>query len=283
MDLSDVIPPRDYEFRMGLRRGDPADFFRATAAHAEIAAERTRWLAEDAARYAGLTPGGEPLVEELAHLFADWNASPTPEEGAGRTVAAESPWEMLLHLGRVMEPDILLLSRGTEGPMILRAACVFFPSSWRPEEKFGQPMDFIHEPAPGLNRDLGAQIDTFLSRLQPGVGWLRNNWGLSASPERNQHPDRQLPRLDGDAELDRTWLRVERQCLVALPSRSGVLFGLRIESHRLDHVVSESPGAALRLAHALHTMDAAIAHYKGLAAARGKIIARLEEIDPPAR
>ncbi|MGV3533623.1 MAG: heme-dependent oxidative N-demethylase subunit alpha family protein [Chthoniobacteraceae bacterium] len=282
MDLSDVLPPRDYEFRMGLRRGDPAAFFRPTAEHAEIAAERTRWLAEDAARYAGLTPGGEDLVDEVAHLFVDWNAFATSEESA-RTAAAASPWEKLLHLGRAIEPDLLLLSREPHSPMILRAACVCFPSSWRPAEKFGQPMDFIHEPAPGLNRDLGAQIDTFLSRLQPGVGWLRTNWGLSASPERNQHPDRQLPRLDGDAELDRVWLRVERQCLTALPSGAGVLFGLRIESHRLDHVAGESLGAALRLAHALQTMDSAIARYKGLAAARGKIIARLEEIDPPAR
>lgn len=260
---------------MGLRRGDPAAFFRPTAEHPEIAAERTRWLAEDAARYAGLTPGGEALVEELARLFVDWDAFATPEEDAC-TAAAADPQEKLLHLGRAVEPDLLLLSREANDPMILRAACVCFPSSWKPAEKFGKPMDFIHEPAPGLNHNLGAQIDTFLSRLQPGVGWLRSNWGLSASPERNQHPERQLPRLGGEAELDRTWLRVERQCLTALPSGAGVLFGLRIESHRLNEVARESPEVAIRLGQALRTMDSEIAAYKGLANAREALVGQLE-------
>jgi hypothetical protein len=276
VDLTNVLPPRDYEFRMGLRRGDPAAFFRPTGEHEEIAAERTRWLAEDPACYAGLCPGGEALVDELAILLVEWGAFVSPEESA-RAVGAADPWEKLLHLGRTIEPDLLLLSREAAGPMILRAACVCFPSSWRPAEKFGQPMDFIHEPAPGLNRDLGAQIDTFLSRLQPGVGWRRTNWGLSASPERNQHPDRHLPRLAADAQLQRTWLRVERQCLVALPSGSGILFGLRIESHRLEDMKRTSSEAATRLAHALHTMDSEIAAYKGLADAREKIIAALRE------
>jgi hypothetical protein len=137
-------------------------------------------------------------------------------------------------------------------------------------------MDFIHEPAPGLNRSLGTQIDTFLSRVQPGVGWLRVNWGLSASPERNQHPDRNLPRLTSDPELERVWLRVERQCLVALPSTGGVLFGLRIESKRLEDLQSESPEMGARLAHALRTMPEEIAEYKGIAPARNALISQLE-------
>src|SRR5690606_3345254 len=151
VDLSDVLPPRDYEFRMGLRRGNPVAFFQPTAAHAEIASERRRWLAEDSARYAGLTAGGDPLVEELAARFAEWGVFASAEE-AERVSAAGTAWERLLQLGTAAEPDLLLLSREGDGPMILRAACVCFPSSWRPAEKFGQAMDFIHEPAPGLNR-----------------------------------------------------------------------------------------------------------------------------------
>src|SRR5690606_3014151 len=147
--------------------------------------------------------------------------------------AAEAPWARLLRLGAALEPDILLLSPGPGGRRILQALCVCFPSSWTPTEKLGRAMDFIHEPAPGLNQSLGAQIDTFLSRLQPGVGWLRSNWGLSASPERNQHPARKLARLFEGSTLDATWLRVERQCLMALPAAGGVLFGIRIHSVNL--------------------------------------------------
>jgi dimethylamine monooxygenase subunit A len=274
VDLSDVFPPRDYEFRMGLRRGDPGEFFRPTAEHAEITQERQRWLGEDPQRYAGLIAGGDALLDATIALAVEWGAFADVREGA-HVVAGRTPWERLLRAGGALEPDLLLLSPEPDGQMVLRAACVCFPSSWRPAEKYGQPMSFIHEPAPGLNRSLGAQIDTFLSRLQPGVGWLRVNWGLSASPDRNQHPDRALPRLTPELGLDRVWLRVERQCLVALPGR-GVLFGLRIESKRLADLWSESPEIGARLAHALRTMPEDIAEYKGIARARDGLISRLE-------
>jgi hypothetical protein len=260
---------------MGVRRGDAGAFFRATAEHDDIATERRGWLANEPARYAGLVDGEEAVLEETRLLADEWASFATPDERS-HVATASNGWEKLLRLGAVLEPDLLLLSREADGPMILRAACVCFPSSWRPAEKFGQPMSFIHEPAPGLNSSLGAQIDTFLSRLQPGVGWLRSNWGLSASAERNQHPDRALPRLTPELTLDRVWLRVERQCLVALPTSGGVLFGLRIESKRLDELREQSEEMARRLAHALRTMDDKIAQYKGIAPARDALVARLE-------
>ena len=34
-----------------------------------------------------------------------------------------------------------------------------------------------------------------LARMKPGISWERINWGLSRSPELNQHPSRKLPRL----------------------------------------------------------------------------------------
>src|SRR6478735_5244792 len=90
VDLSDILPPRDYEFRMGLRRGDPAVFFQPTAEHSEITAERARWLAEDPARYAGLTDGGQALVEEVACVIAQWGAFADPEDSERTTATADS-------------------------------------------------------------------------------------------------------------------------------------------------------------------------------------------------
>ncbi len=261
---------------MGLKRGDAGKFFRPTAEHVGILAERRRWLVEAPHTYAGLLPGGGALVDEATALFHEWGIL---AREVGSPLATElSPWERLLHLGASLEPDLLLLSPNEAGPMLLRAGCICFPSSWRPAEKFGLPMSAIHAPAPGLNPSLGAQIDTFLARLQPGVGWLRSNWGLSASAERNQHSDRDLARLTPDLDLDRVWLRVERQCLVALPVNRGVLFGIRIEMRRLKELQLESAEIARRLAHALRTMPEEIADYKGLSLAREALAARLNSV-----
>lgn len=99
------------------------------------------------------------------------------------------------------------------------------------------------------------------------------NWGLSRSPELNQHPDRNLPRLDGNVRLDEIWLRVEEQALVALPASGGILFGIRVVNHPLASVRAD-PVVAERFCHALETMPAAMAAYKGIAEARGKILTR---------
>ena len=107
-------------------------------------------------------------------------------------------------------------------------------------------MEFIHGPVPGLNAQLGRSIDTFLAKLTPGAAWLRHNWGLSRSPELNQHPSRPLPRLDDSAALADAWLRVEQQALMALPASGGVLFAIRIAMHPLDKHFLNSTSAEIR-------------------------------------
>ena len=93
----------------------------------------------------------------------------------------------------------------------------------------------------------------------------------------NQHPARALPRLDASVTPPEVWLRVEQQALAALPRSGGVLFGIRIAMHPLAEVKQDAT-ATRRLAHALRTMPEPVAHYKGLSAARGRI---LELLDAP--
>src|SRR5205823_30792 len=120
----------------------------------------------------------------------------------------------------------------------------------------------------------GNQIHSFLSKLRPGIAWLRANWGLSRSPELNQHPHRKLPRLDGDARLDEIWLRVEHQALVSLPRTQGVLFGIRIAVHPLTAIREDRP-VAERFSRALKSMPEAMAQYKNIATARDRVLALL--------
>ena len=140
----------------------------------------------------------------------------------------------------------------------------------------GRPLEEIHSVVPGLNTQLSRTILGFLGKMAPGVSWLRANWGLSRSAELNQHPARKLPRLDASVDADEVWLRVEWQSLVALPANRGVLFGMRIQVLSLAQV-KEDPAVAEGLRRALRTMPEQMAAYKGIAAARERIVTFLDK------
>jgi hypothetical protein len=107
--------------------------------------------------------------------------------------------------------------------------------------------------------------------MPAGISWLRANWGISRSSELNQHPSRNLPRLDTSIRPDEVWLRVERQALVALPQTRGVLFGIRVEVFGLEEVLGDAAATA-GFARALRTMPEDMAAYKGIAPARERIL-----------
>lgn len=278
VDLSDLFPDQSYDFRIGLRRGEPAAFFQPRQDRS-VLEQRRRAIEENPGACLGLLHGGELLVEEAIECFAAWAV--LSQEDRAHLAGEPASFHRLRVLGEKVEPDLLLLAPRLDGRMHLLAQCVCFPSSWFPAEKLGRPMDLIHEPAPGLNHTLGAQIDVFLARIRPGAAWLRSNWGLSASPELNQRPDRKLPRLTPELSLQEVWLRVERQALVSLPKSSGVLFGIRIQSERLSSLVEQSPAAAAGLARAIRTMPEDVARYKGIAVARVHLLSELDRHGVP--
>ncbi len=261
MSLADLFPDAAHRFHLGLRRDESRNFFFTQDPSGRILAERSRWLAADAARYAALTPEGEALLAETAGLAGQWLGAPVaPDLGA---------------LGAALEPDLLLLSRDPDGPFRLRGGVLCFPTGWALCEKLGHTLETIHGVVPGLNAALGAQIHQFLARLKPESACLRSNWGLAATAELNLHPARGLPPLQPPVVPDRVWLRVERQVLVALPRTQGILFGIRIELHPLVEVLAE-PAAAAGLRRALETMPEALASYKRIAHMRRELIALLD-------
>lgn len=256
--LAALFPGGDYRFHLTLRRGEPRDFFRPSDTSSEVLAERRRWLAETPARYGALLPEGEPLLREFSAQLAAWGFPP-----------ADSVHE----LGAKLEPDILLLAPDARGAFCLRGGALCFPTGWALEEKIGHPLDVIHGVVPGLNPALAAPIQQFLAKLKPGVAFLRDNWGLAANDELNLHPARRLPPPAPPVSLERLWLRVEHQALVALPQTGGIVFGIRIASHRLDRVARDPAAPLLR--RALASMPAEVAAYKRLDAIRDEVVARL--------
>ncbi|HEY1174211.1 MAG TPA: heme-dependent oxidative N-demethylase subunit alpha family protein [Verrucomicrobiae bacterium] len=268
-DWSELFPDQDYRFSMGLKQGDPAKFFSPSHEYQAAIAERRQWLASGAERYAALFTDGIPLLAETRSLAQKWHTLPEflPPQDDDPAAA----WDNLMALGRNWETDFLLLKiEGYQVPKLV-GGCVCFPSSWNLEEKMGRRIDFIHEAVPGLNASMGRSIGTFLNKLRPDVAWLRANWGLAATGERNLHPARGMARLRGPLTLDEVWLRIEDQALVALPGNDGVLFGIRLTTHPLRSVV-QNPIAKQGLSRALRTMPLEMIEYKGLSAARESLI-----------
>jgi len=295
-----VLPDEDYQHSFGLKAGSAEKFFAPTERHADLLAQRRHWLRNDPARCAALLPGAESLLEETIALAREWNSlrsdslsSPQGRRGPGRGGATppddsplpsplpapasqgegeDSAFADCLALGEAWEPDYLLLKPdAATGRFHLLGGCVCFPSSWRFEEKVGKPLEVIHTPVPHLNEQLASPIHNFLSRIKPGAAWCRANWGLSRSPELNQHPARGLPKLRPPLREDEVWLRVEDQALVALPESRGVLFGIRMTVIPLAEV-KRHPAAARGLARALRTMPDAMLDYKSLLAAKEELL-----------
>jgi hypothetical protein len=273
MTLSELFTGEDYQLKMRFQRGSVAEFFRPTGQHQELAAQRRFWLGTAARTYAAHFPEADALLEEtIALAMASQTLSAETDIRFQSSVTA---WERCLTLGESWEPDFLILKSDPPGPPRLLSGCVCFPSSWSLAEKIGRPLDFIHEVVPGLNEQLGSQINGFLSKIKPGISWERTNWGLSRSPELNQHPERGLPRLDTMVRAEEVWLRIEHQSLVALPENAGILFGIRIAVHSLGEVMRDL-AATQGLIRALTTMPEPMARYKNLATARPVIIGFLE-------
>lgn len=268
MSLAELFPDGDYRFHLTLRRAEPREFFAARDRNGGLLVERKHWLISDPAAYAAILPEGEVVLREFANVAAPW-------VGAGNfAVPAASAVELLHRIGGALEPDILFLSPEPDGQFRLRGGALCFPTGWALREKLGHTMDFIHGVVPGLNPALGGPIHQFLSRLKPGAAFLRDNWGVAATRELNLHPARKIPAPSLPAALDRLWLRVEHQALMALPESRGIVFGIRIALHRLDEVAGSPQSPAFR--RALATMPSELIAYKRLEGIRSYLLNVLE-------
>jgi hypothetical protein len=263
MDLARLFPDADYRHHLSVKRGNLAAFFAPVPKeHDEVIGERNRWLDESPQAYAAAVDSSVPIIEEAATAICDSDATSRANTALGAVV----------DVGRRAEPDIVLLEKNGDGAFRVVAGCVCFPSSWSFPEKLGLPLDSVHSVVPDLNSAIGAPIARFLNKIQPGASWERSNWGLSASPERNQHPSRRIPRIALPVALDRVWLRVEDQILSVLPETNALLFGIRIVTCPLDELQSTQPEAAAGLRRALETLPEAMAHYKNIAAVRTALV-----------
>jgi hypothetical protein len=267
-ELFDLFPEADYRHRMRFQQGTIAGFFGATEKNRALLSERGRWLNHDPSGCVAALPEAESLLAEATQLLRSEGVVAADDDQFPS--GASQLCEKLQALGRTLEPDLLFL-RNEGNHFRLMAGCVCFPSSWSLAEKIGRPLEFIHDVVPSLNEQLAQPITAFLAKMQPGTAWLRSNWGLSRSPELNQHPARNLPKLDALVDLENVWVRIEEQALVSLPAARGVLFGIRIAVYPLPHM-KRNEELARRFCRALRTMPEPMVSYKNLTVARKRIL-----------
>lgn len=139
----------------------------------------------------------------------------------GVTVAADRS-RPLLTLGRLVAEDLCLMLPGEGGEHILGGAILCFPSGWSLRQKFMRPMMRIHRPVPHYTDDLGRRVQRLLDGIRPGVGLMRGTAHHSDAPLHNPR-DEEHPRTPGPVL---PFIRVERQCLFALPQSGAVVFSI---------------------------------------------------------
>jgi len=239
--------------KMGVRRREFSEFYAPTADGSSLRRQKAALLGHGPSEYMAMAGAGlavfREFAEALGHRAADSCGEEMPDWiDATRTLSLRT------------EPDFLLL---TPPDWTLVWASVCFPSRWSLEDKLRRPLHEIHAVVPGLNAELGSKIATFFARMVPGEGWGRANWGLSASPARNQHPQLPVPTLTAWTRAEETFVRIEDQHLLKLSRTGGIAFGIRVLNFRLSEVLRD-PFVTASLQEKLRTMPPDVAAYKGL-------------------
>ncbi|TGS94768.1 DUF3445 domain-containing protein [Mesorhizobium sp. M2D.F.Ca.ET.171.01.1.1] len=228
----------------------------------------------------------------VAHLAAN---HPHTHRGAGSDVEVaglgnttdrlppalrEAP---LARASLLVQEDLILMRRDERG-WRLAAGSLCFPSSWSLQEKFGKPLQHIHEPVPGFGP--GTRPAELINRMFDGLQGQaveRFNWSIQAD-DRLYHPLSNIERVDratnrpsrfpdGDVNAH-AFIRVERQTLRKLPVSRDILFTIRIHLDPLKALDAHPDRAALAASFAqqLLALDQQQLDYKGLTADRDRLV-----------
>jgi hypothetical protein len=255
----DLFKPGGFAWSIKVRQGDLDDFF--APQDEAMMAERRRWLDGHPDRHLVETPEAAPMIAAAWELATRLGHVRRPDDGPAD----------LLGLSRRWEPDLVFYDAARR---TFAAACVCLPSSWDPRKWIGRPLDEVHDEVPRLQQQIGAGIDRFLDRLEPGRAFRRENWSLTHGGELNFHPALDRPKLQADTPLDEVFLRIEHQIFTGLPG--GVMMGLRIRTCPLADLAAD-PEVWETMAEKIETMPDDVAEYKSLLKARDPLVQAMKD------
>ena len=190
--------------------------------------------------------------------------------------ALPAPWRLAGLLSLAFAEDFAVID-GARATIPWLAVCL--PSSWSPEEKVGRHFTEVHAPVAD-NAVLLAAAD-HLARLVTGSDrWERFVWTLTADPHLDRHPQRIAalgwdPALGADALAASAYLRTERQTFIPVAGSRLAVFTIHVEVEPLRAAI-RSAADARQLHAALSTMSPAVLTYRGLTAARDRLLVWLE-------
>ncbi|KAE8148872.1 hypothetical protein BDV25DRAFT_168191 [Aspergillus avenaceus] len=138
----------------------------------------------------------------------------------------------------------------------LKSYSACFPSGFKPIDKLGKKLADIHGPVPGYKAKLQKSMDRFFAKLQPGRFVKRVNWGITVDEELYSNFDKSGPAFEGklkamtleELDLDKAFLRCERQTLHRLPASGAIVFAFHTYLYPIQDIRNEGLGEDLACA-----------------------------------
>ncbi|MBN9220260.1 MAG: DUF3445 domain-containing protein [Mesorhizobium sp.] len=289
-------------FTIGLKPLDPAAWMEVDHHLAPYLAEKRRLYSEIPERVFVEEDGTRGAQREVLDLLVAYLPEKFPDTyrrtdaGIGLVDVANHPAlpsalteAPLVEASLLVQEDLILMRRDDSG-WRLAAGSLCFPSSWSLTEKFGKPLQRIHEPVPGFGP--GTRPAELISRMFDGLQGQaveRYNWSIQAD-DALYHPLSNVERIDratnrpsrfpdGDVKAH-AFIRVERQTLRKLQSSRDILFTIRIHLDPLAVLERHPDRAALAVSFAaqLEALDTAQLDYKGMTSDRDRLVSVLNHI-----
>lgn len=196
----------------------------------------------------------------------------------------------LQRAGRLVQEDLLLMRRGSDG-WRLAAGSLCFPSAWSLPEKFGKPLPTVHGPVPGFgqgSRNAG-MIERIFDNLQVSQPVERLNWSLQVEGERHvatleeargNRDSSELAPDEIEEALALVYMRIERQTFRKLAGTGDILFTIRtyLDPMQALRQHPERKQLAPSFARQIMELDDAQLQYKGLGPYRQALVDELERI-----
>ncbi|KAL4892383.1 hypothetical protein BDV59DRAFT_193880 [Aspergillus ambiguus] len=134
------------------------------------------------------------------------------------------------------------------------SAC--FPSGFIPKDKLGKSLAGIHGPVPRYKEKLQKSMDRFFSRLEPGKFVKRENWTVTVDEGLYSNINKSSPIIQSnpnkvtlkDLDLNKAFLRCERQTLHRLPTSGAIVFAFHTYLYPIQDIKAEGSGEDLALA-----------------------------------
>jgi len=228
----DVFKPRPMP---GIAPLEPADWLVMDDAYGGQIATRADLVANRREDVLQLDDCARPAAEELlAHVLdnlAMYHGAGFIRDGD--TVRRPDQQDVVIDradplatLARLVPDDFCILEKPEHGAEhVLTGAILCFPASWSLDEKFMQPLTFIHVPVASYDESIAKRVQRLFDGVQAGRPLWRFNALWYDDPTLHQPRRSDAKRVPCDPETA-PYFRSEKQSILRLPETQAVVFSI---------------------------------------------------------